>query len=181
MVTVGRIVRPHGNRGQVVVVAETDFAEERFSPGAVLYLGGPAGARTIAVTSVRMQDGRPIVGFEGVTSIDDAEALRGRELRIPAEALQALPAGAYYVHDLVGCRVETTKGAAVGTVKDVHRDTGTQVLAVAGPAGEVLVPFVDRICVRVDLDARVVVIEPPDGLLELNAPGAGEVGRGGQS
>lgn len=171
MITVGRVVRPHGNRGQVVVAPETDFGRERFGVGATLYLERGGKVEPAQVTSARERHGRWIVGFDGVMTIADAEALRGLELRIPPGQLRALGPGAYYVHDLVGARVETSAGARVGTVTRVDFGAGTPLLAVAGSSGEQLVPLAEDICKRVDITAGVVVIDPPGGLLELNAPG----------
>jgi 16S rRNA processing protein RimM len=170
MVTVGRIIRPHGNRGHVVVHPESDFAEERFRVGEVLCVqrpDSPDEPGTLTVTASRHHDGRWVVGFEGVSSIDDAETLRGFELRIPEEELRALGPNAFYVHHLVGCEVRTVAGERVGVVDRVDLATGVPVLVVSG-RGEVLVPFVDAICRRVDPAARMIEIDPPDGLIALN-------------
>ena len=168
MPLVGRVVRPHGNRGAVVVQAETDFGTDRFQPGSPLFWRrGPEPAAARIVES-REHDSRWVIRFEGVTTIDDAESLRGLELRIPEQALQALDAGRYYVHDLVGCRVETLEGAAIGPVSQVDLSAGTPLLVVDGRFGEVLVPLAETICKRVDVAAKVVVIDPPEGLVELN-------------
>lgn len=167
---VGRIVRPHGNRGQVVVVSETDFGEQRFQPGAVL--AGVAPDRTLAlvVSSSRPYDQRWVVGFEGFASIDDAETLRGVDLQIPDDALIALPAGQYYLHDLVGCQVQTEDAVLVGLVVRVDPSGGSALLVVGTDTGEVLIPFAEPICRGIDVVGKTIVIAPPDGLLEVNAP-----------
>jgi 16S rRNA processing protein RimM len=175
MVTVGRIIRPHGNRGHVVVNPESDFAEERFKVGETFRVraighdeaDGAGESRSVTVTASRHHEGRWIVGFEGVSTIDDAETLRGQELCIPEDELRALGPNAFYVHHLVGCEVRTVAGKRVGVVNRVDLATGIPVLVVLG-RGEVLVPFVDAICRRVDPAARVIEIDPPDGLIELN-------------
>ncbi len=172
MIRVGRIIRPQGNRGEVVVDSSTDFGEERFRLGAGLFLERDGSVESVRVRASREHDGRWVIALDGVDTIDRAESLRGRELRIPAGEIQALEPGRYYVHDLVGCRVETTTGRALGAVKDVRLDTGVPLLVVEGERGEVLVPFTEAFCRRVDPAARIVVIEPPDGLVELNEPGA---------
>jgi 16S rRNA processing protein RimM len=104
-----------------------------------------------------------------VNSIEAAETLRNSELRLPADALRPLGSQQYYVHDLTGCRVETTDGRLVGEVERVEFGTGTPVLVVTGVKHEVLVPLAEEICRRVDVPARLIVIDPPPGLLELNA------------
>jgi 16S rRNA processing protein RimM len=168
MVGVGRIVRPHGNRGEVVVVPDTDFAEERFQPGATLETSRGDTLQSLTVTAAREHDGRWIVGFADVRTIDEAESLRGLELRIPADELHAPAPGRYYVHDLVGCQVETMTGEPIGPVREVQLMAGTPLLAVTAADGEVLVPLAEAICRHVDLTAKRIVIEPIEGLLELN-------------
>jgi 16S rRNA processing protein RimM len=168
LVTVGRIVRPHGIRGQVVVASETDFGDERFRPGEAMSIDTPNGIRELRVTSSRPHDARWVVGFEGVTTMNDAEALRDAELRVAPDSLHALDPSRFYVHDLVGCEVTTTSGARVGRVDRVELNTGTALLVVLERGGEVLIPLVDTICRRVDVAAKRIEIDPPEGLIELN-------------
>ncbi len=170
MAVVGRVARVHGLRGQVIVNPETDFAESRFAPGQVLYRATRPGeaAATLRVATVRFHRGRPIVGFEGIESIDEAEPLAGAELRVPVGWLEALPENAFYEHDLAGCRVETRAGEEIGQVDRVGGEGGSSHLVVSTREGEVLVPLAADICVSIDVGRKVIVIEPPDGLLELN-------------
>src|SRR5215470_734597 len=110
MALVGRIARAHGIRGQVIVNLDTDFPETRFQPGAELFVERGGAVSAVRLTTVRFQRDRPVVGIEGVTTMTEAEALAGRELRVPPEWLVPLPPGTFYHHDLVGCRVETGDG-----------------------------------------------------------------------
>jgi 16S rRNA processing protein RimM len=169
MVVVGRVARTHGHRGHVIVNPETDFPESRFAAGQVVFVreGQQIEARTI--TSFRMHQGRPIVGFEGVLTMTAAEALAGTELRVPESALTALPEGTYYEHDLVGCEVVTLAGASVGRVIEVARGSGAARLIVGAGGGEIQIPLVEAICVSIDVPQKRIVIDPPPGLLELNA------------
>jgi 16S rRNA processing protein RimM len=168
-VVIGRIVRPQGNRGEVVVESLTDFGDTRFQPGTRVRVARGTEETSLAIVSSRPHGPRWVVGFEGVASIDDAEALRGGELRIADDDLVALPDGQYYLHDLFGCRVETTGGEMVGQVVRVDDGGGAAVLLVVETTGgEVLVPFADTICRAVDVTGRRLVIEAPEGLLELN-------------
>lgn len=168
LVTVGRVARTHGNRGAVIVNPETDFPEARFREGRALRVRRGDRVETLTVASVRFQDGRPIVGFREIGTMTDAEALAGAELRVVESELAPLPAGTHYRHDLVGCRVVTTDGRPVGTVKAVEGPLERSRLVVEAPEGEVLVPLVEAICVRIDPEGRQIVIEPPEGLIDLN-------------
>ena len=167
MILVGRVVRPQGNRGEVVVAPETDFADERFAPGAVVHVDRDGQPGTLTVRESRQAGGRWVVGFVESTSIDDAESLRGLDLMVPADALKPLGPDRYYVHDLIGCRVVTDKGVAVGIVARVDF-AGGPLLAVETPRGEVWVPLAAEICHRVDVEARTITIAPPEGLLDVN-------------
>jgi 16S rRNA processing protein RimM len=169
MVLVGRIARPHGIRGHVFVNPETDFVEDRFVPGAIFWTRSARGDEQLTVTSARVQNGRPVIAFEGFSSIDDVERLAGLELRVSEETLQPLAKGVYYQHQLVGCIVETTAGERIGEVTRVDGGAGGSLLAINGKHGEVLVPLAVDICVDVDVEAKKIKIEPPEGLLELNA------------
>src|SRR5690242_19950821 len=116
MITVGRIIRPHGHRGAVVVQPETDFPDDRFREGAELIWNRDGQVRPVRIAAGFGHQGRWVVTFEGIDSMNDAETLRGVELRVPEGALHELAPGAYYVHDLEGCEVVTTSGAAIGRV-----------------------------------------------------------------
>ncbi len=168
LVTVGRIVRPQGNRGQVVVAPETDFGADRFRPGEVMWLRRDDRPERVAIKESRPHGNRWVVGLEGVGTIDAAESLRDFELRVPAATLRPLGPNQYYLHDLVGCQVETGDGVTVGRVERVELGSGTPNLVVQGAFGEVFVPLAETICRRIDPTARRIVIDPPSGLLELN-------------
>jgi len=169
MVTVGRIVRPHGHKGGVVVESATDFGEERFKPGAELSWKRGETAEIVRVATSREFRGRWVIAFEGITSMNDAETLRGLELRVPETALHRLGTDAHYVHDLRECIVSTTSGTEIGRVVDVTFGPGAPLLVLESKAGkEVLVPLAADICRTVDTDAKRIVVELPDGLLDLN-------------
>ena len=168
MAVVGRVARPHGLRGDVVVNPETDFIAERFRPGATLWTRAAGREEQLTIASARVQNGRPVIGFEGLSSIEAVERLAGLELRVPETSLQPLEPGRYYEHQLVGCAVDTANGEAVGTVVRVESGAGGSRLVIDGPRGEILVPLAAEICVDVDVTARRIRIEPPEGLLELN-------------
>jgi 16S rRNA processing protein RimM len=168
MAVVGRIARAHGIRGQVIVNPETDFPDERFQPGAELFIERGGRVDTITVTTARFQHERPVIGIAGVETMNDAAALAGQEMRVPVAWLTALPADTFYRHDLIGCHVATRDGRTVGLVRDVEGTLAGSRLVVDGVGGEVLIPLVSAICTLVDPAAKRIVIDPPDGLLEVN-------------
>ena len=168
MISVGRVARPHGNAGRVVIDPDTDFAEDRFSPGNAVYVRRRGGVERLVLRDVRFHRGRPIVGFDGVSTISGAEALAKADVRVTAESLGRLPADTFYHHELIGCRVETVEGRAVGVVASVEGGGEAHRLVVDDGSAEVQVPLTAPICVRVDPRERVIVLDPPAGLLELN-------------
>jgi 16S rRNA processing protein RimM len=168
MVLVGFVARTHGNRGQVILNSESDFAEQRFRPGARLYAriaGGPV--EVLEVTAVRFQQGRPIVGLAGFGTIDEAERLAGAELRVPQSDQEPLPDGVYYHHQLVGCEVITSAGEHLGRVRAIEGNGDATRIIVRGPRAEVMIPLAQEIC-AIDVAAKRIVVTPPAGLLEVN-------------
>jgi 16S rRNA processing protein RimM len=168
LVVVARVARSHGRRGEVILNLETDFPEQRFAAGNRLMVRRGAEAEALVVRSVWFMKARPVVGFEGFESIDDADSLAGRELRIPADELAELPRGMFYHHDLVGCRVETAGGDVVGEVVAVEGSGEASRLVVGTPRGEELIPLVNDIVPVVEPQARRIVVAAPEGLLGLN-------------
>jgi 16S rRNA processing protein RimM len=169
-ILIGRIVRPHGLAGAVVVDPETDFGETRFRRGARVWVT-PAKGQPVKVTvgSSRPQGDRWIVQFEGRATVEDAESWRDATVSVEGDALAPLPAGQYYLHDLVGCTVQTADGQVIGPVAVVYTGAAQAVLGITGPSGEILVPMAGDICREVDIASRRITIVPPDGLLEVNA------------
>jgi 16S rRNA processing protein RimM len=169
LLLVGTVARAHGNKGQVIVNPQTDFAQERFAVGNELVVEQHGHTATRRITAVRFHDGRPIVALGGVETMNDAEALAGAELKMPASALGALPANTFYRHDLVGCDVTDTAGRTIGRVTDVEGPLERSLLIVARGRGDVMVPMADGIVVKVDTVAKQIVVELPEGLLDVNS------------
>lgn len=167
LLLVGRVARAHGNKGQVIVNPDSDFAEERFREGATLLVGPDA--KPCRITSARFHQGRPVIGLDGVGTMDEADALAGAELKMPLSELGDLPERTYYRHDLVGCQVEDTDGRLIGEVTAVEGPMEASRLVIAAPHGEVLIPLVADICVEVNPADKRIRVAAPDGLLELNA------------
>jgi 16S rRNA processing protein RimM len=182
-VTVARILRPHGRRGEVACEILSDFPQ-RFKNLKFVELNGVRRdadrggvpdnrPRRVAVRSCwlsQSRGGQAIFLFEGSDSINDAEKLVGLAVQIPLSERAALPAGSYYITDLVGCDVRETgdSGVPLGRVSDVQMTGGTPVLVVDSRHGEVLIPLAQEICVRVDTAAREIEVMLPEGLRDLN-------------
>lgn len=168
MVLVGRIARPHGLRGDVLIAPETDFPDVRFAEGAALF--GQRGTTVVAleIDRSRVHAGKLLVGFRGLERLEDVEGL-GRDLRIPESALVPLPEGEYYWYQYVGAPVQTEAGESVGTVVRVEPTGGSGMLVVQRGAEEVQIPLTPSMCpvLRPDL----IVVRPPEGLLDLNTRG----------
>ena len=168
MAVVGRVARTHGLRGEFFVNVETDFPEDRFREGAQLFVNKSGAIESVRVKSVRFQGERPVISVDGIDDIDSAAAMAGAELRVPSDALMPLGDGVYYRHDLVGCKVVGVEGQAVGVVTEVDGPLDSPRLVVKTERGEALVPLARDICPTIDIAARRIVINPPEGLLELN-------------
>ncbi|MGH3936828.1 MAG: ribosome maturation factor RimM [Pseudonocardiaceae bacterium] len=161
---VGRIGRPHGLHGEVLVQVYTDAPEQRFATGAQLDAGAD---RILTVDSARPHAGRLLVRFAGVTDRAEAAQLRGVLLTIEAIGLPELDdPDEFYDHQLEGLVAVGPDGAALGTVREVVHAPASDLLVVETGHGEALVPFVRAIVAEVDLAGGRVVVDPPAGLLD---------------
>ena len=179
---IARILRPQGRWGEVAAEVLTDFVE-RFAKVGRVYLETPGGLpEPRELENAWPHKGGIVLKLAGVDSIEAADRLRGRYVLIPREARMPLAEGQYYVWELEGCRVVQEQNGAlreVGTVTGVERAGGGDLLRVALPAlepggkpegkpREALIPLVQAICKRIDPKAKLIVIDPPDNLLDLN-------------
>ena len=172
---VGRVVRPHGIRGELVVEVRTDDPGARFAPGSLLRTrsrgNGAAQRGEVRVESVRPHGARLLVRLHGVADRDAADALRGTLFIVDSADLPPIEEpDEYYDHQLEGLMVRTVAGREIGSVDEVLHTPAGELLSVRTPSGtELLVPFVRAIVTSVSLNDRVVEIDPPDGLLELES------------
>jgi 16S rRNA processing protein RimM len=166
--TIARIRRPQGRRGEVAVELYTDFPE-RFGEGSrvSLWLNGQPRRDMELEEDAWPHKGGMILKFAGVDSISDAEKLSGWEVQVPTAERVALEGSAVYVSDLIGCKV-IERGVELGFIEGIDDRTGTPVLSVKTPQGELLIPFATEICRVIDTDRKVVEVELPEGLRELN-------------
>lgn len=190
---VARVLRARGNKGEVAAELLTDFPE-RLTGMKEVFLrasGAPAEPRLVGVRACWLSQnhkGQTVFHFEGVGSISEAEKLRGYEVLLPIEQRIELPAGSYFVSDLIGCAVfEIPAGAStqssspcflaeapalLGTVRDVQftgeKTAGTPILEVETAAGDVLIPLAEDICTNIAPAERRIEVNLPEGLRDLN-------------
>jgi 16S rRNA processing protein RimM len=175
-VIVGRVGRPHGIRGEVIIGVRTDEPDLRFAVGAVVDAGPSPdgdvvpGAAPLRVAAARWHSGQLLVAFAGITDRTAASELTGSWLSMDSSQLPAAGPDEFRDHELIGLSVRTSGGEVVGVVTDVlHYGQDLLVVrrsAVDGAAEESLVPFVKAIVPEVDVAAGVLVIDPPPGLLD---------------
>jgi 16S rRNA processing protein RimM len=164
---VGIVRKPHGLAGEVSVEPLTDFPE-RFASGAIVTWRRGAESRELIVAGARPHAGRLLVAFEGVEGVDDARALQDGELSIPEAAATPPPEGFFYSHEVAGWECVDTRGRRLGAAAGIEKAPGSPMLAVTREDGtEALVPFVHPIVVQVDRERRRIVLDPPEGLMEL--------------
>jgi 16S rRNA processing protein RimM len=192
-VLVARILRARGNKGEVAAEILTDFPERltRLREVFVGHAQGKIEPRRMALKSCWLSQnhrGQAVFHFEGVESISEAEKFRGLDVLLPFEQRVTLPAGQYFVSDLIGCSVFETPAARpavfsspcslsevpsfLGTVRDVQFPgevvSGTPLLEVETSRGEILIPLAVDICTKIDTAARRIDVILPDGLRDLN-------------
>jgi 16S rRNA processing protein RimM len=171
LVAVALAVKVRGLKGEVVAELLTDFPE-RFEGLEELIAVAPSKGerRRLALESHWFQGGRVVLKFAGFDTPEAARELVGFELAVPESEAVELEEGEFYDWQLEGCRAETVEGTPLGTVREVLRTGGeVPVLVIRdGEQGpEHLVPFAESICVEVDIGARVIRVDAPEGLLEF--------------
>jgi 16S rRNA processing protein RimM len=170
---VGHLNKPHGTKGELFVWPLTDHPESVFAPGVVLF-SGDEGAQEpdpdmppLRIVAVRAFRRGFLVSFAGVQDREGAELLRGRYLLTEIGAVEPLAEGEVFYHQLLGMEVVTKEGQPLGEVVEVYELRPAHLLEVHGPAGEVMIPFLSHIVVEVDTERRRMVVDPPEGLLDL--------------
>lgn len=163
-VAIGRLWRTRGNRGELL--GELDSTEpdrEKRLKEVALEVDGRR--RVMRVEEVWRHGGRPVFKFEGIDSISDAEEWEGAEMLVPASEVEPPEEGAYSHAELVGCRV--VGDAVVGVVTEVEEYGGAPLLKLEAADGrEILIPFARSICKQIDVAAKTIRVELPEGLLE---------------
>jgi 16S rRNA processing protein RimM len=171
-VTLARILRPRGLRGEVAAEILTDFPERLPKLREVWLAGGRGAPRRVRVQRCWLSPGRggqAIFHFADIDTIEAADTLRGLEVQVPIEQRAQLEAGNYFVSDLVGCEVwEAGAASALGSVRDVEFPGSAPLLAIDTKEGEVLIPLAAEFCLRIDVKAKRIDVTLPEGLRDLN-------------
>jgi 16S rRNA processing protein RimM len=157
-VTVGRVITAHGIRGELKVEPLSDFPQ-RFEAGSRLWLDGAP----YTVERGRSQGRIVVLKLRGVDTRNQAEALYGKALLAP-EATPIEDEDVYYLHDVLGARVQDKAGEALGELVDVFSTGSNDVYVVRGARGEILLPALDDVVLEVDVKGRRIVVEIPEGL-----------------
>ncbi len=167
-IAIARIARTRGNRGEVLADLYTDFPD-RFNALEEVWLEFADGRQVrAAIEDTWEHKGRVVLKFAGVDNISAAEVYAGCWVQIPVEQAMKLPEGTYFDHDLVGCSVQDTRGNNLGVVKEVLRIAGNSQLVIKGFDREYLIPAVDSICIRISIKEKQILIDPPQGLMDLS-------------
>jgi 16S rRNA processing protein RimM len=165
LVTIAKIVRPRGLRGEVLADLLTDF------PNRFAELKGVIGVREdgtradLKIEDFWFQKDRIVLRFAGIGTVELAEGLRNVEICIPESEAAELAEGEYFDWQLAGCEVTTVEGTRLGTVREIMRTGGTEILVVEDGDREILIPFAETICPEVDIESKRITVDPPEGLL----------------
>ena len=171
LITVARIARPQGLRGEVIADLLTDFPEQ-FAQRKQVWLGRADGtARLAELEKARPHQKRIVLKFKGCDSCNDAELLRDLRVMIARAEAVELPENQFFHFDLIGCAIVTRDGETLGEVSDVQ-DYGAAPLLIVRQIvkqaeRELMIPLADSICVEIDTPHKRIVVELPEGLLDL--------------
>ena len=167
LVAIAKIARPKGLKGEVFADILTDFPErfERLEDVTAVLADGKL--LNLKIEDCRFQNDRLVLKFAGYDSVEAAEALRNSEICVAESDAVELEEGQFFDWQLVGCEVETIDGTRIGKVAELQRTGGTENLLVDGDGKDYLVPFAESICIEVDIEKRLITVDPPEGLLEF--------------
>ncbi len=170
---VGHLNKPHGTKGEMFVWSLTDHPGDTFAPGVILWVGDDTGSFPDPTwPSLVVQEARPfrkgfLLRVEGVEDREAAEELQGRYLLRPIEELAGLEEGEVFYHQLLGMRVLTVEGEEIGKIVEVYGIRPADLLEVRGPGKTHFIPLLDSLVREVDPEGGTMVIDPPEGLLDL--------------
>jgi 16S rRNA processing protein RimM len=167
LVAIAKIVRTRGLKGEVVAEILTDFPERFELLEDVIAIRNGSERLDLKIEKFWFQNGRVILKFQDYNSIETAETLRDREICVPESGAVELEDDEFFDWELEGCKVETIDGMEIGNVRELMRTGGTELLVIQGDTKEFLIPFAEAICIEVDVENKLIKIDPPEGLLEF--------------
>ncbi|MFN0278288.1 MAG: ribosome maturation factor RimM [Pyrinomonadaceae bacterium] len=167
LVAIARIVRTRGLKGEAVADLLTDFPERFESLEDVTAVREDGERLELKIENFWFQNGRVILKFVGFDTIEGGEKLRNAEICVAETQAVTLKDDEYFDWQLEGCRVETIGGETIGDIREIMRTGGSELLVVAGDAKDYLIPFANAICVEVDIENKVIKVDPPEGLLDF--------------
>ena len=167
LISIARVLRPQGIRGEVIAEILTDFPDRFDEIDEVEIAWDNQIIGLLKLTRFRFHKNRVLLKFAGYDEPDKAEELRGVSLVIRRDELAELGADEYYLFDLEGCKVITIDDRMLGYVVKVDDYGAAPVLTVKGDEREYLIPLTHGICPEVDTESKKIVVNPPDGLLDL--------------
>ena len=160
---VGRIGRAHGVLGEATIEVQTDDPDIRFQVGNKLTLDD---GRELTIRSSRWHNQILLLAFDGVGDRNQIEELRDQLISSDVD-LGSLAPGEYHFQQLIGCEVFQQNGELIGTVDEILKSPGQDLLSVSRAAGRVLIPMVKQIIIEIDVLAKKIIVNPPEGLLDV--------------
>jgi len=162
-IIIGQILAPWGASGKLKVEVITDFPQ-RFAPSSKIYIN----RQPMSIDSTEWHKGKAIIKLNTINSIEDAQRLQGQPIEIHHSQLQPLPEGQYYHFQLIGLEVWTTQGELLGNITEILTAESNDNYVVRGAESKILIPAIEDVVKSIDLNKGHIVIEPIEGLLNLN-------------
>jgi 16S rRNA processing protein RimM len=160
---VGRIGRAHGVQGEATVEVRTDQPDQRFAVGATV---STEDGRNLIITGNRWHNKILLLSFAGITDRDQVEQLRDQLVSTEVNTEDQEP-GEYHFQQLIGCQVKLEDSKDIGVVREIIQLPGQDLLGIDTPNGEVLIPMVKQMIIAIDIKAKLIVVNPPEGLLDV--------------
>ena len=167
MLSIGKVLKPQGRRGELKIKLFTDPSEKLFFSR--VFFNKKGFSEEFQIESSRLHKTYIVLKLKGVNSISEAQEFVGEDILCPVEEFSKLKNGEFYFHQIEGCSVITKSGEKIGTVRDVMPVSENDLLVVHSQEGrEYLIPLAQPICLKIDLGKRTIIIDPPEGLLDLD-------------
>lgn len=167
LVVIAKITKSRGLRGELVADVLTDFPERFEETESVIAVLPNGETLDLELEKSWFQKDRIILKFKDFDTIEKAETLRDAEICIPESEAVELEEDEFFDWELQDCTVETEDGEKIGTVKELLRTGGTEILVVQGATKDYLIPFAETICTEIDVENKLIKVDLPEGLLEF--------------